>query len=407
MLLSTCAGCGNPGIRNVLDLGDSPLADEFPTVPHSGQDRYPLGLQHCPKCTMIQLSYVVPDEILWQGDYGFYTGASAAAVDYFDRYARHTISAYGRTARTGAGVLEIACNDGTLLQHFATAGYKVFGVDPASGPVNAARRKGLDVLPMGFTNDIAASIVEDFGTFGLVIANNVIAHVADLDDFVGGIATVLHAEGSALVEFQYGPDLIAGNAYDHVYHEHRSFLTLTALAQILERRGLTAVHAEHTPQQRGSLRVTIEHQTPGSHPDHTVRHLRRAEDWLTDPYALAGMQATADRIRTLLVDMLQGFKLGGKKVAGYGASAKATTLLQWCGIDADLVQYVVDTTPSKHGRYMPGTEIPIISPTADSRRPDVYLLFISNYIGHVMRNERAHAAAGGRWIVPVPFPVVV
>lgn len=402
MLRTTCGGCGNPGIRDVLDLGESPLADEFPTVPHSGQDRYPLGLQHCPKCTMIQLSYVVPDEILWGGDYGFHTGGSPAAVDYFTRYARHVITNYGRTARTGAGILEIACNDGTLLQHFATAGYKVLGVDPASGPVNAARRKGLDVLPLGFSLDTAQSITKDFGKFGLVIANNVIAHVADLNDFVRGLAEVLHLEGSALVEFQYGPDLLAGNAFDHVYHEHRSFLTLTALAQILERHGLAAVSAEHTPAQRGSLRVTIEHQASGSHPDHSVRQLCRAEDWLTSPYALAGMQGTADRIRTLLVDMLQGFNLGGKKIAGYGASAKATTLLSWCGIDADLVQYVVDMTPSKFGRYMPGTEIPIIGP--DDSNPDVYLMFISNYLGASMRRETQFT---GRWLVPIPFPVVV
>lgn len=404
MMRETCGGCGGGRVRLVLDLGDSPLADEFPSSINEAQlqPRYPLGLQHCPDCTMVQLSYVVPDSILWGGDYGFYTGASAQATAYFQDYARDVLARYPRAARRG--VCEIAANDGTLLKHFADAGMPALGIDPAAGPVSVAQGRGLKMVHAVFSREMVA---QHQMKAGLIIANNVIAHVADLDDFVGGIADMLHPEGVAIVEFQYLIDMIVGNAFDHVYHEHRSFLSLTALQNVLIRHGLVAVTAEHTEQQRGSLRVSIEHAGPDVWPDQSVRKIVRSEDWLTHPHALSGLQGIADRIRTLLVEALGVQRLRGAKVAGYGASAKAATLLNWCGIDADLVSYVVDTTPSKWGRYIPGTAIPIISPTADSRQPDVYLLLISNYLPHVLRKESTFAEHGGRWLVPVPYPVMI
>jgi SAM-dependent methyltransferase len=349
---------------------------------------------------MIQLSYVVPDEVLWGGEYGFYTGSSAQAVEYYRQYAQTMLAKYGRAARRG--VIEIACNDGTLLQHFAAVHIPTLGWDPAAGPVAAATGKGLNVVHAPFT---AATVAEyQPEPAGLVIANHVIAHVADLNDFVTALRNVLHPDGVAVVEFQYGPDLVVGNAFDHVYHEHRSFLTLSALSDILTRHDLIVVSAERTEQQRGSLRVAIEHQRTGTFPEHSVRNLIRAEDWLTEPDALTALQPTADRIRILLVEALETLRLQGKKVAGYGASAKAATLLNWCGINADDVAYVVDTTPTKWGRYIPGTDIPIISPASDSRRPDVYLLLVSNYLSHVVRKEGKFE---GRWLVPIPYPVMI
>lgn len=399
MLRETCSGCGS-AVRTVLDLGSSPLADEFPTSPAESQTRYPLGLQHCPSCTMLQLSYVVPDEILWGGEYGFYTGSSAQAVEYYRKYAQTMLARYGRAARRG--VIEVACNDGTLLRHFAAEDIPTLGWDPAAGPVAAATAKGLTVVQAPFT---AATVAElQPAPSGLVIANHVIAHVADLNDFVTALRNVLHPDGVAVVEFQYGPDLIVGNAFDHIYHEHRSFLTLSALSDILTRHDLIVVSAERTEQQRGSLRVAIEHQRTGTFADHSVRNLIRAEDWLTEPDALTALQPTADRIRILLVEALETLRLQGKKVAGYGASAKAATLLNWCGINADDIAYVVDTTPTKWGRYIPGTDIPIISPASDSRRPDVYLLLVSNYLSHVMRKETGF---DGQWLVPIPYPVMI
>lgn len=400
-----CGGCGNTMLNNVLDLGASPLADDFPTAPDAEVETFPLGLQHCNQCTMLQLSCVVDDAILWGGDYGFYTSASSVAVQHFVDYAKFVHKNFPIPARRG--VVEIACNDGTLLAHLGNAGYPVHGIDPAAGPAAAARARGLTVTQDTFRSVSAKAHVDRYGHAGLVIANNVIAHVADLGDFVGSLAYLLDDDGVALIEFQYGPDLIAQNAFDHVYHEHRFFLTLTALQQVLHTYGLTAVSAQHNDMQRGSLRCTIMRTGNDTWPDHSVRDLIRSEDWLTSATALRGMQGIANHIKTRLVDLLYQARVDGLHVAGYGASAKATTLLSWCGVDEDLVRYVVDATPQKHGRYMPGTAIPIVAPTADSRRPDMYLMLVSNYLSAILRREATYTATGGRWLVPLPYPTVL
>jgi SAM-dependent methyltransferase len=402
MRRTACGGCGSDSIVQILDLGDSPLADDFPTSPDPGQRRWPLGLFRCRVCTLVQLTELVPDADLWGGDYGFYTGSSWVAAEHQRLYAQQLLSRFGDLARRLT--VEIACNDGTLLKHLQAAGCETLGVDPAAGPAAMAAEAGLDVLVRGFGRQTALDILADHEPAGLIVANNVIAHVADLADFVAGIELLLADDGVAVVEFQYLADLVTGNQFDHVYHEHRQFFTLTSLDRILAERGLMALSVEQVNPQGGSLRVTIGRDGP---PDDTVPALLRAERWLAGPHALDGLQGRAERIRARLVDMLQAQKQAGKRVAGYGASAKATTLLNFCGIGPDLIQYMVDTTPTKHGRYVPGTGIPIVSPTADSRQPDTYVLTVWNYLPDVMRREAQFAQQGGRWIVPIPTPVLL
>lgn len=401
----TCGGCGSTRLVNVLDLGSSPLADDFPTIPNAAPQLFPLRLQQCPACTMLQLEHVVDDTVLWGGEYGFYSSASSVAVQHFIDYAKFVHKYFPTPARRG--IVEIACNDGTLLAHLGNMGYSVHGIDPAAGPVEHARARGLTVTHAALTWEVAQNHVTWYGHAGLVIANNVIAHVTDLPDFVRSVAHLMDDEGVALIEFQYGPDLLAQNAFDHLYHEHRFFLTLSALQNVLSQYGLIAVSAQHNDMQRGSLRVIIR-RGESMWPDHSVRDIRRAEDWLTDPHALRGLQGIADHIRTRFRTLIHDAKNDGLKVAGYGASAKATTLLHWTGVtDTDLIQYVVDTTPHKHGRYMPGTDIPIVAPTADSRRPDLYVLFVSNYLSAILRREQAFIQTGGRILVPAPYPTVI
>lgn len=398
MRREVCGACNSTNLHEVLDLGDSPLADEFPTAPDIPQRHYPLGLFKCHRCTLIQLTEVVPDDELWGGEYGFFTGSSWVAVQQQGVYAQDLMRRFPLLAQQG--VVEIACNDGTMLRHFADAGYPTLGVDPARGPAAKAVEAGLDVWIEGFSSDVALRIVAQHGHQGLVVANNVIAHVADLNDFVEGIKILLAPDGVAVVEFQYAVDLVIGNQIDHVYHEHRSFFTLTSLMHVLGRHGLKPMSVQQTTPQGGSLRVVI---SSSGFWDPSVNHLLREEEWLSDEYALSGLQGRADRIRRRLVDILWQQKLARKRVAGYGASAKSTTLLNFCQIGPDLVQYFVDTTPLKHGRYTPGTGIPIIDVTADSRAPDVYLCGVRNYLGEVMRKE----AFAGKWLVPIPMPVLL
>jgi SAM-dependent methyltransferase len=382
-----------------LDLGDSPLADEFPPSAEYPQRHYPLGLFRCNRCTLLQLTEVVPDDELWGGEYGFYTGSSWVAVQQQASYAQELMRQYQLLCQVG--VVEIACNDGTMLRHFAEAGFPAIGVDPARGPAAKAIEAGLDVWIEGFSSDVALRIVAQHGHQGLVFANNVIAHVADLNDFIEGINILLAPQGVAVVEFQYAADLVTGNQIDHVYHEHRSFFSLTSLAYALGRHGLKPLSVKQTTPQGGSLRVAI---SRSGFSDQSVGHLLSEEEWLKDEYALNGLQGRADRIRRRLVDILWQQKLARKRVAGYGASAKSTTLLNFCQIGPDLVQYFVDTTPTKHGRYTPGTGIPIIDVTADSRAPDVYLCGIRNYLSEIMRRETSFQ---GKWLVPIPMPVLL
>jgi SAM-dependent methyltransferase len=402
MRREVCGSCNSTNLHTVLDLGDSPLANVFPTSPDEVQQRYPLELLRCFRCSLVQLSEIVSDDILWSsGNYGFYTGSSWIATQHQKQYANSIMKAYPRLCRQG--VLEIACNDGTMLQHFQVAGYPSLGIDPAHGPAMQAANKGLDVWVEGFGSAAALRMVVQHGHRGIVIANNVIAHVANLDDFIEGLAIVLAPAGVAVVEFQYLADLITGNQIDHVYHEHRQFFSLSSLMYSLERHGLMPTAVSQTSPQGGSLRVVISRH-PFWNLSHSVNHLLKTEEWLKDEHALAGLQGRADRIRTKLRDMLHEQQQAKKRVAGYGASGKSTTLLNFCNIGPDLVQYVVDTTPMKHGRYTPGTGIPIIDPRSDSRAPDVYLSMIHNYQGEIMRQEPTFH---GHWIVPIPLPVLL
>lgn len=399
VLREVCGGCRSTNLKPVLNLGDQPMAGYFPKSADEPSIKYPLGLLRCGRCTLVQLSYLIPDQVLWEGDYGFYTGASWVAVAHQFAYARALINRFPLLGQQLT--VEIACNDGSMLKHFADAGFPSLGVDPAVGPTAKAKELGLDVMVEGFTFQIAERIVQERGHAGLVVANNVVAHIADLDDFASGLEYLLAPQGVAVMEFQYVADLVLGNQIDHVYHEHRQFFSLKSLSWVLGRHGLMVFDVNQVDQQGGSLRVYV---TKKRDLEHSVKHLLRAEEWLDDEHALDGLQGRANRIRARLRDMLWEQKMAHRRVAGYGASAKAMTLFNFCNIGTDLVQYFVDSTPTKQGRYAPGSGIPIVSPSADSRQPDVYLLGVWNYLPQVLKQEQTFQ---GNWIVPIPAPVML
>ncbi len=403
-----CGGCraSRSQLSTVLDLGTSPLADEFqPTLEGAiGLERYPLELLYCDRCTLVQLGHVVDDEVLWGGDYGFYSSASSVVVQHSRAYAGWLMSRFAPEIADGLTV-EIASNDGVLLKPLKAAGASVLGIDPAAGPVANALAAGVDTWQMGFGRETAFEIVERRGEASLIVANNVIAHVADLDDFIGGIDILLADGGAAVLEFQYVRDLLTGNQFDHVYHEHRQFFSLTSLARALAPHDLYPVDVEENAQQGGSLRVVIDRY--GDSETEAIHTTLRAEQYLDERLALGGLQLRAERIRERLRGTLQGMARDGLKVAGYGASAKSTTLLNFCGIGPELVPYFLDTTPTKIGRFTPGTGIPIVSPTLDSRMPDVHFLTVWNYLPEIIARERDFANRGGRWLVPIPAPVLI
>lgn len=390
MKRTSCSGCGGTNLDPFLDLGESPIADAYTATPDEPVDRYPLQVAVCAKCRLVQLLEVVDHRVLFGTGYSFYSSASPPLSAYHEAYARSVLAHHGALARRG--VVEIGCNDGDLLRWFTN--HPVLGVDPAAGPAAAAAGRGLEVLVRPFGLAAAHDIRDARGRQGLVLANHVLAHVADVADVLAGVRALLADDGIAMVEVQYLPDLITNNAADLVYHEHRNFFSLSSLEQAALRHGLHIVDAELTDRQGGSLRATLRTQPT---PNGRVDCLRATERWLNSWCAYDGMQGRVDRIRTRLQDLLATTG----RIAGYGAPAKATTLLHFAGIDSRHLAHVVDTTAAKQGRHIPGTGIPIVAPDQSSGH-DTYLLLAWNYQRQIM-----HANPGRRWIVPIPAPVLL
>jgi novobiocin biosynthesis protein NovU/D-mycarose 3-C-methyltransferase len=412
-----CASCGTSLGDPFLNLGRTPIAGDFRTKPNSVEpvETYPLRVAACGNtgCGLVQLVDVIDNSVLYGRDYPYYSGASRPVVDHMDAYARYVHCNFPRLLREH-GLVEIASNDGTFLQHFTREMVRyALGVEPASGPASNARMRGFNVLEVPFDQAAADAIVEEHGQPGVVVANNVLAHVYDLHDFLGGVRRLLHPDGIFLFEVQYLPDLVTGNAFDLVYHEHHYFWSVTALHHALQMHGLVIMHVAQHGMQGGSIRVEARHAGPLSHADFTPGRLMRAEKWL--PTGLPGMQGRVDRVVRRLSDLLDAEDHAGRVLAGYAASAKGTTLLAQLDVRRQkMLRYAVDTTEVKWGRYMPGTDIPIVPPVfphdgdvAGIPLPDTYLLLVGNYLGPVMRYERNFLNRGGRIITPLPVPTVI
>lgn len=393
MKRTTCSACGGADLDMFLDLGESPIADAYTASQDDVSPTYPLQVAVCSKCLLVQLLDVVDAETLFGTGYSFYSSASKPLSEYHCNYAADVIDDYSSLAMRG--VVEIGCNDGDMLRHFQ--GFSHIGVDPAIGPTDVARKRGLNVITKSFGLNVAHSIRDQRGRQGLIIANHVLAHVADVADILAGINALLLNDGVAFIEVQYLPDLLVNNAFDLVYHEHRNFFSLTSLQQAAIRHNLHVIGAQLTNRQGGSLRVTLAKQ---SHVSGVVNRLLKSEHWLTSFSAYDGMQGRAERIRKRLTDILDELPA---PIAGYGAPAKATTLLNFCNITHADLDYVVDTTTAKQGRFIPGTGIQILSPE-DGGVADTQLLLAWNYAREVIRSHRKFDVD---WIIPIPAPVVI
>jgi SAM-dependent methyltransferase len=393
MRRANCSACGSTHLEPILNLGNSPIADAYAASPVESLrlDRYPLELAVCDKCWLVQLLEVLPQSQLFGTGYSFYTSASPPLSKYHEAYAAQVMESYSGMARRST--VEIGCNDGDLLRHFHKLGCPTLGIDPAAGPVEVARQRGLDVRTRPFTLPYALDLVDEYGTFGLVIANHVLAHVADVSDFLAGIATILDEDGVAIIEVQYLPDLLVNNAFDLVYHEHRNFFSLASLEAAVNRHGLNITGFMHTDRQGGSIRVEVRKRpfhAPG------INMLRNHESWLQSMGAYEGLQGRVNRIRTRLRELIHDER---GPVIGYGAPAKATTLLNFCHIFE--LPYTVDTTEAKQGRYIPGTTTKIVAPEEVSDQ-ETFLLLAWNYMSKIVRDHPE-----SRWIVPIPAPVIL
>lgn len=396
---TTCGACAGSQLQVFLDLGKTPLANKFPATADEDETWYPLALGRCGNCGLVQNMEIIPDEEIYGDDYGFFSGGSQAQLNYHARGA--TLLLNRHRAQAKRFTVEVACNDGSLLKHFARAGCKVLGVDPAL-PAQQAIDEGMPVLQKSFTAALAREIRDEHGPAGLVIAYNSMAHVGDLSDVLTGVWALLAPDGVAVVEVQYLPDLLVGGLYDQIYHEHRYFYSLTSFKHAAELHGLYVIDAELIELQGGGIRFTLSID-PDIPLTRRMKLLLYREEWLSLAGTYEGFQGRIDRMRDHLLQLLEHEIGAHYVVAGYAAAAKATTILNYCGIGPKEIPFVIDTTPYKQGRFVPGVKIPIVA----EGHADVRLLLAPNYLAHVLRNDPHFLAQGGRWLVPIPAPQVI
>ena len=370
-----CRHCGAPLGQQVIDLGHQPPSNAYLTVEQLALSEitYPLKVFVCTSCWLVQLPAHASSEELFTADYAYFSSTSKSWCEHAESFVEDVIDRLSLGA--DSKVVELASNDGYLLQYLTRRGIPCLGIEPTHATAEAARAKGIETIERFFGVDLA----QDLDPADLVVANNVLAHVPDINDFVAGIALLLKPQGRASIEFPHLLSLLDGNQFDTIYHEHYSYLSLKVVKRIADSTGLDVVDVERLPTHGGSLRVWLAHSGATEPTQHVAAVLAdEAEAGLDSMEAYLGFQQKAEAAKYGLLEFLLHTKQKGHRVLGYGAAAKGNTLLNYAGIKADLLEAVADRAASKQGRYLPGSHIPVITPEElESKNPDAVLLALN------------------------------
>ncbi len=408
--LQECRGCQSRELSPILDLGDTPLANRLLTAAQLAdpEPRYPLQLVYCPRCSLVQIAHTVRPDILFR-DYVYMSSFSPSFVEQARRHAEELVERCG--LHRDSLVVEAASNDGYLLKWFARRGVPVLGIEPARNIATIAREAGVDTIDEFFDAALARRLAEAGRRADVFLAKNVLAHVADLNDFVRGIHDILKPAGISEIEAPYLLDMLAHCEFDTIYHEHLCYFSLTALTHVFERHGLRIIHVERLPVHGGSIRFRSRRiDGPGADPDETVAQLlelERAHD-VASPACYAPFARQTAELKRSLRSLLGDLKRQGKSIAAYGASAKGSTLLNYFELGRETIDYVVDRNTTKQGRYTPGAHLPILATeTLLERRPDYVLLLTWNFADEILQQQAAYRHSGGRFIIPVGQVTVV
>ena len=405
-----CRFCGSPLTHSFCDLGMSPLANSYVAADRLNHPEvfYPLHAYVCSECLLVQLAEFTSADAIFS-DYAYFSSYSQSWLDHARKYVQ---SAIGRFGLDGSSkVVEVASNDGYLLQNFVEAGIPCLGIEPAKNVALVAVERGIDTRVGFFGEALADELVDDGVRADLMIGNNVLAHVPDLNDFVTGLSRLLAPSGVITMEFPHLLELIENNQFDTIYHEHFSYFSLLTVTRVFASHGLRLFDVDRLPTHGGSLRIYACHAEDTAHAtssrmDELLQVERNAG--LDD---LAGYRAYTEQVKRTkraLLTFLVDAREEGRTVAAYGAPAKGNTLLNYCGVRDDLIDFTVDRSPHKQGQYLPGTHLPIHAPDhVRATRPDYLLILPWNLRDEVIEDMSYIREWGGRFVVPIPELTVI
>jgi len=406
--MPVCHSCGQPGLITFLSLGNTPLANSLPSKEQLDQpeEMFPLNVAFCPSCSLVQITEIVPPEKLFR-DYLYFSSFSDTVLQNAHEVVERLIPQ--RHLSFKSLVIELASNDGYLLQYYHQYGIPVLGIEPAINIAKVAVEHGIPTLPEFFGEEVALKLRKEGKCADIIHANNVLAHVANLNSFVAGIEHLLKDKGIAVIESPYVKDLIDRVEFDTIYHEHLCYYSLTSLDHLFTRHGLVIADVERIPIHGGTLRVFVGKQGFASPSQVVLNLLAEEAAWGVDRLDFyKGFGQKVEDLKKQLVTLLKDLKGKGKRIAAYGAAAKGCTLLNYFGIGEDTIDYVVDRSTYKQGRYMPGIHLPILPPAKLLEdQPNYVVMFSWNFAEEIMLQQVEYRHRGGKFIIPVPSVKIV
>ncbi len=408
--LNHCRICKNRKLIKILSFDKTPPANSFLSKIELNKNKeqwFPLRVNYCPLCRQLQLSHVVSPELLFR-DYLYVSSTSPVFIKHFEDYAKSVVKKLN--LKKGSLVIDIGSNDGILLRPFKKLGMRVLGVDPAVKIARLATEKGLETIPEYFGQKLSKKIIQKYGNAKVITANNVFAHIHDIDEVTKLVKNLLTADGVFIIEVPYLLVFLEKNLFDTVYHEHLSYFSVKPLTIFFKRHGMKVFDVEEVSSHGGSIRVFV-CKKQGKHKiQKSVSKLLEKEEkmGLDDLQTYKGFNSRVRGNKIALKKLIEGLKKDGKKIAGYGAPAKGNTLLNYFKIGIESLDYIVEDNKYKQGLFTPGTHIPVVSPTRILKdKPDYIFILAWNFADPIMQKLSDYKNKGGRFIIPVPHPNII
>ncbi len=401
-----CRFCQTPLEHVFIDLVNSPASNSFLTVDQLNEPEtfYPLKVYTCPRCFLVQIDEYKKSDAIFDNDYVYFSSFSTSWLAHAKRYVDTMTGRFGLNGNSQ--VIEIASNDGYLLQYFLEKQIPVLGIEPTANTAAVAVEKGIPSITRFFGTELARELVAQGTQADLLLGNNVLAHVPDIVDFVAGMAVVLKPTGVITMEFPHVMNLVDQSQFDTIYHEHFSYLSFHTVSQIFESQGLVMFDVDEIPTHGGSLRIYAKHAANDALPisPNVARLLQKEADaGLTSMAYYSGFQPKVDQVKLNLLSFLIEQKRAGKSVAAYGAAAKGNTMLNFCGVKNDLIAFVVDANPAKQGKFLPASHIPVVhEDVLKAQQPDYVLILPWNLRDEITQQLAYIREWGGQFVVAIP-----